>query len=78
MNWLSLRNDQLKFKTLRELPITLEELMKCTSNLYRKVEGCQHVTGWTCKMLGSRPIMPKNLPDHRLDPTLNTSPKLHL
>ena len=78
MNWLSLRNDRLNFKTLRELPITLEELMKCTSNLYRKTEGCQHVTGWTCKTLGSQPIMLKNLHDHWLDPTLDTSPEPQL
>ena len=30
-----------------------------------KTGGCQHVTGWTCKPLGSQPVMPKNLPDLR-------------
>jgi hypothetical protein len=39
----------LKFKTSGELLITLEEFMEHTSNYYRKNEGCQHVTGWTCK-----------------------------
>ena len=52
MNWLSLRNDRLKFKTPGELPITLEEFVEYTSYLYRKIEGCEHVTGWTCKPWG--------------------------
>ena len=31
-NWLSLRNNQLKFKTSRTLPIVLEESVVDTSN----------------------------------------------
>ena len=50
MNRLSLRNDRLKFyKTAGELPITWEEFIEYASNSYRKTEGCQHVTGCTCK-----------------------------
>ena len=44
MNWLSLRNDRLKFKTSGGLPITLEEsIEENASNQYRKTEGCQHI-----------------------------------
>ena len=46
MNWLSLRNNWLKFETLGELPITLEESIEYTSNEESKTERCQHVTGW--------------------------------
>jgi len=49
VNWLSLRNNRLKFKTSGELLITLEEFMEYISNQYRKTKGCQHVTGWTFK-----------------------------
>ena len=42
LNQLSLRNNRWKFKASGELPITLEEFMKYTSNYYRKPEGCQH------------------------------------
>ena len=56
--------NRLKFKTSGGLLITLEESMEYTSNQYRKPEGCQHVTGWTCKHKDLNPIMPKNLRDH--------------
>ena len=57
INWL-------KFKTAGKLPIILEESIEYTPVLWRKTGGCQHVTGWTCKHLGSQPVIPKNLPDH--------------
>ena len=65
MNLLSLRNNRLKFKTTGKLPIMLEEFIEYTQFNKRKFEGCQHVTGWTCKTLGSQPIMPKKSPEHR-------------
>ena len=55
--------DRLKFKTSSDLPITLEEFMGYTSNSYRKTEGCQHVTSWTCKHLDlNRRLCPKSTP----------------
>jgi hypothetical protein len=48
---LSLRNNWLKFKTPGETPITSEEFVEYTSNQYRRTEGCQHVTSWTCRHL---------------------------
>jgi hypothetical protein len=40
MNWLSLRNNRLKFKASGGLPITLEEFMEYTSLklIYKKLE----------------------------------------
>ena len=42
MNQLTLRNNRLKFKTSRKLPIILEEYMEYTSHKYRKTERSQH------------------------------------
>ena len=41
-------------------------------NLYRKTEGCEHVTNrLDLQTLGSQPmIMPKNLPNHWRIPTM--------
>ena len=46
MNWLSLRNNRLKFKASGELPIALEEFMPQIN-----IEKPKHVnvTSWTCK-----------------------------
>ena len=68
MNRLSLRNNRLKYKPARKIPIILEESIEYTDSMMENPEGCQHVTGWTRKMLGSQPVvMSKNLPDHCLE-----------
>ena len=66
MNRLSLRNNRLTFKTAGKSPtIIIEQFLEYTPTQQRKTGGCQHVTGWTCKHLGSQPVVPtKNLPDH--------------
>ena len=38
MNWLSLGNNWLKYKTSGKLQIVLEESMECTSNYLKKLE----------------------------------------
>ena len=46
MNWLSSRNNRLKFKTLGNLSIILEESTEYTSIDQSKTGRCRHVTGW--------------------------------
>ena len=43
------KNNRLKSKTARKLPVILEEFIEYTPISYKKGEGYQHVTGWTCK-----------------------------
>ena len=67
MNWLSLRNNQLKFETSGELPIILEESIEYTSNEWkqnRKMSTCHRLD---LESLGSWPTMPKNFPGIALD-----------
>ena len=65
MNWLSLRNNRLKFKTAEKLSIILEEFVEYTPNLIK-----ENRRMWTCnrsdlQSLGSQPVvMPKNIPYH--------------
>ena len=49
------------FRKIGKLPIVLEESIEYTSNLQRKIERLQHVTGWTWGALGYRA---NNLPGH--------------
>ena len=50
MNWLSLRNNWLKFEIVGRLPIVLEGFIEYTTSISgRGAEGSRHVTGWTCK-----------------------------
>ena len=50
MNRLSLRNNWSKLEIAGKLPIISEEFIEeYTPIQKRKTEGCQHVTGWTCK-----------------------------
>jgi hypothetical protein len=45
----NLHMNRLEFKTSRKNSlITFEESMEYTSNLAKKTERSQHVTGWTC------------------------------
>ena len=47
MNRLSLRNNRLKFKTLGNSPITLEESIEYTSNEWKQIQKMLNVPGWT-------------------------------
>jgi hypothetical protein len=61
MNRLSLRNNQLKFKTARKLPIILEESTEYTQFNKGKAEHV-HSNRLDLQTLGSRLIMPKKSP----------------
>jgi hypothetical protein len=64
MNRLTLKNDRLKFKSSRKVPIILEEYVWNILELIReKAEISQYVTGWTWKQLGSWPTLLKSLPE---------------
>ena len=53
MNWLSLRNNQLKVQSFRKKTlIILEESMDWPSNEWRRTERSQDVTGWELETLG--------------------------
>jgi hypothetical protein len=43
MNWLSKRNDWLKFKISEKLTIIVEEFIEYTPIQQRQPESCQHV-----------------------------------
>ena len=60
MNWLSLRNNQLKFKTLGEILIVLEELREYTLMQQRKNQKTSTCDRWDLETPGSRLIMPQN------------------
>ena len=54
MNQLSLRNNQLKFKTWGKLPIVLEEYREYTSNDERRTERSQPRNRLDLDMSGTR------------------------
>ena len=62
MNWSSLRNNWLKFKTSGELLIILDKSMENTSN-ERKTEISQHVTGRPWKHEDFDRLCPKIFPE---------------
>ena len=62
MNWLSLRDKWLRFKTSGRLPIVLEESIEEYTSMKPnnpKDVNIDIVTGLDLGTLGSRPIMPK-------------------
>jgi hypothetical protein len=61
---MSLKNNRLKFKTPRKLPIILEEFIKeYTPNLIKEDRRMSTCNQLNLQTLGSQPIsMPKNLP----------------
>ena len=65
MNRLSLRNNRLKFKNSGELPITLEEFIKYSPFFIKENRRMSTCNRLDLQTLGSQPVMPKNLPDHR-------------
>ena len=62
MNWLSLRNNGLKFKTAGKLPIILEEFSEYTPHFIKETGGCRHVNGCTCKHYYLNWLCPKISP----------------
>ena len=62
---VSLRNNRLKFKMARELPIILEEYMEYIpyNKKTRRMSTCKRLGLQT---LGSQWVMPQNLPHHWL------------
>ena len=63
MSWLSLRNNQLKFKTLGKLPSFKKNLLNMPqiNKENQKMSTYNHLDLQT---QGSRRIMVKNLPEH--------------
>ena len=64
MNWLSLRNNRLKFKTSRKLPWiipqkSLEESIEYTSKIFKKIQKITTCNWLDLETIGSRLIMPK-------------------
>ena len=60
MNWLSLRNNQLNFKSLGKLLVVLEKSIKYTLTTWRKIERSQHVTCWVQKHQDFDQLCPKS------------------
>ena len=63
-NRLSLRNNQLKFKTPRILLIFVEESMEYTSNSLKRNQTMSTCSWLDLETLGFRPVMSKNLRSH--------------
>ena len=67
VNLLSLGNNRLKFETAGKLPINLEEFKEYFPNLIKEKRRMSTCNWLDLQTLGSRLIMPKNLPDQWSD-----------
>ena len=66
MNQLSLRNNRLKFKTSRELPVMLGESIEYTSNEWKQTRKMSTCTRLDLESVGSFLTMLKNFPGTRV------------
>ena len=57
-------NEPVEVQDCRKITDYFRGIYRISPKLMKETGGCRHVTGWNCKHLGSRPVMPKNLPDH--------------